>query len=129
MQCLEVSSAVRPIYGSLGVKRLTEESAVWRVFLPEATVYLSCSRILYHLWSRNFHVLCPKLYPEPSESISKTSQNFCPINFIKLYVRQIEFQFVSSLDLFRNNSCCLILDFRRYVKEDQRSSEALPRLY
>jgi len=37
--------------------RLTEESAVWCAFLPEARDCLSCSRNLYHLWSRNFHVL------------------------------------------------------------------------
>jgi hypothetical protein len=91
--------------------RLTEESAVWRVFLPEARGCLSCSRNLHHLWSSNFHVLCPKVYPEPDEYISKTSQNFSPISFIKLSLRQIEFQF------FRRNLFCLNLDFRRYVEE------------
>jgi hypothetical protein len=97
--------------------RSTEDSAVWRIFLPGARGCLSCSRNLYHLWSCNFHVLCPKLYPEPAESILKTSQNFSSISFIKLSLRQIEFQFVCSLELFRRNLCCSILNFRRYVEE------------
>ena len=38
MQRLEVSGAVRPIYGSLGVKRLTDSSTALRIFLNSSDI-------------------------------------------------------------------------------------------
>ena len=43
MQRLEVSGAVRPIYGSLGVKRLIKSSMKTVVLLPQ----IPCSYILF----------------------------------------------------------------------------------
>jgi hypothetical protein len=48
MQRLEVSGAVRPLYGSLGVKGLTNKA--------------SCSKdILYNNYNRRYHVITEKL--------------------------------------------------------------------
>jgi len=41
MQRLEVSGAVRPIYGSLGVKRLRTSTTQFNVVYPDCPVYFS----------------------------------------------------------------------------------------
>ena len=56
MQCLEVSGAVRPIYGSLGVKRL-KEACVWYVIMQHhiKNTYHSTAKSILNTVARRPH--------------------------------------------------------------------------
>ena len=46
MQHLEISGAVRPLYGSLGVKLLTQAYTIYRCLVPEFHLIAALRRIL-----------------------------------------------------------------------------------
>ena len=75
MQCLEVSGAVRPIYGSLGVKRLSSYSRQHNIFITTNNRTTCFDRSLSHLQVLNMlqvlescaHIWDPSsVYIEPS---------------------------------------------------------------
>jgi len=58
MQRLEVSGEVRPIYGSLGVKRLkgvNQETDSWSTVFIDELIFVQLFKKFYTSWSQKFH--------------------------------------------------------------------------
>jgi len=49
MQLLEVSGELRPIYGSLGVKRLIVLSSITEAKLQRTAVFIAIPRLIYEI--------------------------------------------------------------------------------
>ena len=98
MQRLEVSGAVRPIYGSLGVKRLKERfrtAATWVVYIPNYSVSIKIahfSKIYYRtsLQDGNRRA-CPK--NSRARHVRNTKPIKCTLYFL-MYSNVIEDAFL-----------------------------------